>query len=53
MAGLLEQFARNPKAAREVGKQISVLTADDQERVRDVGRAIQAGQPVDFAVWPG
>ncbi|MGW4720577.1 hypothetical protein [Nocardia sp. NPDC004260] len=53
VAGLLEQFARNPKAAREVGKQISVLTAADQERVRDVGRAIQAGEQVDFAVWPG
>ncbi len=53
VAGLLEQYARNPKSAREVGKQISVLTPADQERVRDVGRAIQAGQPVDFAVWPG
>ncbi|MFI2280340.1 hypothetical protein [Nocardia beijingensis] len=53
VAALLEQFANNPKAAREVGKQISVLTDTDQERVRDVGRAIQAGQPVDFAVWPG
>ncbi|MEU2043661.1 RRQRL motif-containing zinc-binding protein [Nocardia niwae] len=53
VAALLEQFAHNPKAAREVGKQITVLTADDQERVRDVGRAIQAGQAVDFAVWPG
>ncbi|MGY2025866.1 RRQRL motif-containing zinc-binding protein [Nocardia gipuzkoensis] len=53
VAALLEQFARNPKAAREVGKQISVLTDADQERVRDVGRAIQAGQAVDFAVWPG
>ncbi|MGK8506368.1 RRQRL motif-containing zinc-binding protein [Nocardia asiatica] len=53
VAALLEQFAHNPKAAREVGKQISVLTADDQERVREVGRAIQAGQAVDFAVWPG
>ncbi|MEU5763980.1 RRQRL motif-containing zinc-binding protein [Nocardia sp. NPDC047648] len=52
-AALLEQFANNPKAAREVGKQISVLTDADQERVRDVGRAIQAGQAVDFAVWPG
>lgn len=53
VAGLLEQFAHNPKAAREVGKQISVMTADDQERVREVGRAIAAGQPADFAVWPG
>ncbi|MGW5142683.1 RRQRL motif-containing zinc-binding protein [Nocardia beijingensis] len=53
VAALLEQFAHNPKSAREVGKQISVLTDADQERVRDVGRAIQAGQAVDFAVWPG
>ncbi|BDT96969.1 hypothetical protein IFM12275_69450 (plasmid) [Nocardia sputorum] len=53
VAALLEQFANNPKAAREVGKQISVLTDADQERVRDVGRAIQAGQAVDFEVWPG
>ncbi|MEW1738809.1 RRQRL motif-containing zinc-binding protein [Nocardia beijingensis] len=53
VAALLEQFANNPKTAREVGKQISVLTDADQERVRDVGRAIQAGQAVDFAVWPG
>ncbi|MGV9546224.1 RRQRL motif-containing zinc-binding protein [Nocardia beijingensis] len=53
VAALLALFANNPKSAREVGKQITVLTAADQERVRDVGRAIQAGQPVDFAVWPG
>ncbi|WP_280492912.1 hypothetical protein, partial [Nocardia asiatica] len=53
VAALLEQFANNPKSAREVGKQISVMTNADQERVRDVGRAIQAGQPVDFEVWPG
>ncbi|WP_280476244.1 RRQRL motif-containing zinc-binding protein [Nocardia asiatica] len=53
VAALLEQFAHNPKSAREVGKQISVMTDADQERVRDVGRAIQAGQAVDFAVWPG
>ncbi|MBF6463735.1 hypothetical protein IU427_00895 [Nocardia beijingensis] len=42
---------RKPRG--EVGKQISVLTDADQERVRDVGRAMQAGQAVDFAVWPG
>ncbi|MGW4330001.1 hypothetical protein ACWEKR_29410 [Nocardia sp. NPDC004573] len=53
VAALLALFANNPKAAREVGKQISVLTDADQERVREVGRAIQAGQAVDFAVWPG
>ncbi|MEU4345426.1 hypothetical protein AB0H00_29945 [Nocardia sp. NPDC023852] len=50
---LLAAFANNPKAAKVVGEEIAVMTAADQERVRQAGREIAAGREVDFAVWPG
>ncbi|MEV6340947.1 hypothetical protein AB0M12_40285 [Nocardia vinacea] len=50
---LLAAFADNPKAAAWVTAEIAVMTAADQERVRQAGRDIAAGREVDFAVWPG
>jgi hypothetical protein len=51
---LLQSFAKDPmRAAPEVGREIAVMTPADQERVRQAGKAIAAGQKVDFAVWPG
>ncbi|WP_433717431.1 RRQRL motif-containing zinc-binding protein (plasmid) [Nocardia sp. CA-084685] len=49
---LLEFFANNPKAASMVGEEISVMTAADQERVRQAGKEIAAGREVDFKLWP-
>ncbi|MBF6284485.1 hypothetical protein [Nocardia farcinica] len=50
---LLEEFARNPRIAPQVGREISVMTAADQERVRAAGKAIAAGDQVDTKLWPG
>ncbi|MGW4720325.1 hypothetical protein, partial [Nocardia sp. NPDC004260] len=50
---LLEEFARNQRIAPQVGREISVMTAADQERVRAAGKAIAAGQQVDTQLWPG
>ncbi|WP_280392809.1 RRQRL motif-containing zinc-binding protein [Nocardia wallacei] len=50
---LLETFSRNPKSGPEIAKEISVMTPDDQQRVRQAGKAIAAGQPVDTQLWPG
>lgn len=49
---LLELFASNPKAAAAVGEEISVMTAADQERVRQAGKQIARGGEVDFRLWP-
>ncbi len=49
---LLNNFAHNPKTAPEVGREISVMTAADQQRVREAGKAIAAGQQVDTELWP-
>ncbi|MGW4094985.1 RRQRL motif-containing zinc-binding protein [Nocardia sp. NPDC004750] len=49
---LLELFASNPKAASMVGEEISVMTAADQDRVRQAGMQIARGGEVDFRLWP-
>ena len=50
---LLDRFARNPKTAKEVGREISVMTKADQERVSAAGKAIAEGKSVDPELWPG
>lgn len=52
--GLLETFARNgATSAPLVAEEISPMTTDDQDTVREAGRAIAAGQQVDHHLWPG
>jgi hypothetical protein len=41
------------RAAPEVGREIAVMTPADQERVRQAGKAIAAGQKADTVIWPG
>ncbi|WP_280213111.1 hypothetical protein [Nocardia cyriacigeorgica] len=58
---MLDAYADRKLAPQEIAEQISVMTSDDQEKVRSVGRQIAAelandtGNPtgVDTAVWPG
>ncbi|MBF6102153.1 hypothetical protein IU510_29490 [Nocardia cyriacigeorgica] len=58
---MLDAYADHKLAPQEIGEQISVMTSEDQEKVRAVGRRIAAelandtGNPtaVDTAVWPG
>ncbi|MBF6138277.1 hypothetical protein IU501_35480 [Nocardia otitidiscaviarum] len=45
---LLEAFQHNPNAASFVREEIAVMTAADQEQVRQVGREIARGQDVDL-----
>ncbi|WP_189094653.1 hypothetical protein [Nocardia jinanensis] len=49
---LLEHFAAKRIAPGEIAEEISVMTDADQEAVRAVGRAIAAGEAVDYRVWP-
>lgn len=50
---LLEAFATKQLAPAEMAEEISVMSPADQQAVRDVGRAIVAGQNPDLKVWPG
>ena len=49
---LLETFAKNPAIAPMIGREISVMTEEDQQRVRQAGKAIAAGQQIDTDLWP-
>ncbi|WP_433527763.1 hypothetical protein ACQPZ2_44055 (plasmid) [Nocardia pseudovaccinii] len=49
---LLELFANDPRAAKVVGEEIAVMTAADQDRVRQAGTEIARGGEVDFKLWP-
>ncbi|MFI5783764.1 hypothetical protein [Nocardia sp. NPDC051570] len=50
---LLETFAENPRAAKLVAREISVMSVADHKLVSDAGTAIAAGQKVDYDLWPG
>jgi hypothetical protein len=50
---LLESFANKRLSSKGMAAEISVMTATDQEKVREVGRAIVAGQTPDLNIWPG
>ncbi|WP_280484501.1 hypothetical protein [Nocardia cyriacigeorgica] len=58
---MLDAYADRKLAPQEIAEQISVMTSEDQDKVRAVGRRIAAelangtGNPteVDTAVWPG
>ncbi|GAB4590347.1 hypothetical protein [Nocardia sp. IFM 10818] len=50
---LLASYANNPASAKIVAEEISVMTADDQAKVRDAGRAIRDKREVDYEVFPG
>lgn len=50
---LLEAFADKRIPPATMAEEISVMTPADQEKVREVGRQIRAGQAPDLAVWPG
>lgn len=50
---LLESFASKQLSPQDMAEEISVMTAADQDKVRNVGRAIVAGRNPDLAVWPG
>ncbi|MFI2561881.1 RRQRL motif-containing zinc-binding protein [Nocardia farcinica] len=50
---LLQAFAEQRIAPAEIGAEISVMTAEDQQAVREAGRAIRAGDEVDVRLWPG
>ncbi|MEU0876789.1 hypothetical protein [Nocardia brasiliensis] len=50
---LLEFFALGQIAGAEVAEYITVMTAEDQTTLADLGRAIRAGHKVDYQVWPG
>ncbi|MGW4071397.1 RRQRL motif-containing zinc-binding protein [Nocardia grenadensis] len=49
---LLGAFAAKQLAAAEMAEEISVMSPADQQAVREVGRAIVAGQNPNLAVWP-
>ncbi|NEW37015.1 hypothetical protein GV791_31355, partial [Nocardia cyriacigeorgica] len=58
---MLGSYAEGKLAPHEIAEQISVMTVEDQEKVRGVGREIAAelakdgGDPtrINPAVWPG
>ncbi|WP_280335579.1 RRQRL motif-containing zinc-binding protein, partial [Nocardia wallacei] len=50
---MLEAFAIGQYAGKEIAEEISVMTREDQQRVRQAGKAIAARQPVDIRLWPG
>ncbi|VFA91792.1 Uncharacterised protein [Nocardia farcinica] len=50
---LLQAFAEQRIAPAEIGAEISVMTVEDQQAVREAGRAIRAGDEVDARLWPG
>ncbi|MCZ9324827.1 hypothetical protein OHX14_00025 [Nocardia farcinica] len=50
---LLQAFAEQRIAPAEIGAEISVMTVEDQQSVREAGRAIRAGDEVDVRLWPG
>ncbi|MBF6522830.1 hypothetical protein [Nocardia farcinica] len=50
---LLQAFAEQRIAPAEIGAEISVMTVEDQQAVREAGRAIRAGDEVDVRLWPG
>ncbi|WP_280264676.1 hypothetical protein [Nocardia wallacei] len=50
---MLEAFAKGQYAGQEIAKEISVMTDTDQQRVRQAGKAIAAGQSIDTELWPG
>ncbi|MGA6207325.1 hypothetical protein ACPESR_21520 [Nocardia testacea] len=49
---LLDAFQRGSLGPKEIAAEISVMTVEDQQAVRDVGREIAAGHEPDLAVWP-
>ncbi|WP_067859963.1 hypothetical protein [Nocardia shimofusensis] len=50
---LLERFSERRIAPAEIAEEISVMTDDGQQGVREVGRAIVASAEGDVRVWPG
>jgi hypothetical protein len=50
---LLKSFAAERLSPQGMAAEIAVMTAADQEKVRNVGREIVAGRNPDLAVWPG
>ncbi|MFE3023354.1 DNA translocase FtsK [Nocardia tengchongensis] len=50
---VLDVFRDNPNAARFVTEEIAVMTAEDQAKVREVGKKIAHGEPADLDIWPG
>ncbi|MEV0712767.1 RRQRL motif-containing zinc-binding protein [Nocardia aurea] len=52
-AKMLDYFARGQVQPGRMAEEISVMTAPDQDAMREVGRAITAGQPVETDIWPG
>lgn len=53
MHAILSAFAEGKMAGPAVAQEISVLCTEDQQQLRDVGRAIQAGQAPELDVFPG
>jgi hypothetical protein len=49
---LLDAFQRGNLNPKEMAAEISVMTVEDQQAVRDVGREIAAGHEPDLGVWP-
>ncbi|MBF6321557.1 hypothetical protein OG935_25340 [Nocardia cyriacigeorgica] len=50
---LLDLYTEQKIAPAEITRLTSVMTVEDQERVRAAGRAIDAGESVNTALWPG
>ncbi|MFE3060384.1 DNA translocase FtsK [Nocardia sp. NPDC059239] len=50
---VLDVFRDNPNAARFVTEEIAVMTAADQDKVREVGTKIAHREPTDLDIWPG
>ncbi|MFB7837834.1 hypothetical protein, partial [Streptomyces sp. NPDC056056] len=50
---LLEAFAQRKLAGTAIGHEVSVMTAEDQHKAAEAGRAIRDGRTVDYALWPG
>ncbi|WP_280447731.1 hypothetical protein [Nocardia cyriacigeorgica] len=50
---LLDLYTEQKIAPAEITRLTSAMTVEDQERVRAAGRAIDAGESVNNALWPG
>ncbi|OBA43968.1 hypothetical protein A5780_38495 [Nocardia sp. 852002-20019_SCH5090214] len=50
---LLAGFDEGHVTAKQMAAEIAVMTAEDQARVREVGKAIRDGQYPDLQLWPG
>ncbi|MFI6573938.1 RRQRL motif-containing zinc-binding protein, partial [Nocardia fluminea] len=52
MGALLTRYAGKSASAQLVAEDLAVMSPSDQETVREIGRAIKAGQKPDLDPWP-